>query len=319
LEPVRKETSKLGLRFALAGAAVILVSLGGCSSSNGSGGDGGASKMTSMSGDGGACGGLESTDVTCNACLQTSCCTQGIACGNDAACLTLNDCVANCVDDACAQQCVAANSTGVTDYDALTSCATSSCGGPCSGAVSADGGVCGFVLDTASCSSCFGASCCAAGNACSGNAECVALETCLGGCNAGDTTCETSCSTQHPNGIADLNAVGDCIQGTCGVACGFIDADAGLACGGFSSDDACTNTCLTTTCCTPGATCGSNAACLQLFACAQGCSAGDDTCLQTCANQNPGGVSDYNAGQVCLASCGCGGDGGPTGADASGD
>ncbi|HEX3772720.1 MAG TPA: hypothetical protein VHV30_17695 [Polyangiaceae bacterium] len=304
---MRQVIAKLG---ALLAAGVIVVA---CSSSTGSGGG----SKPSMTGDGGTCGGLQSSDPTCETCLQTSCCDEGTTCGNDATCVTLFNCVAQCADDACAQDCEAANPAGMTDFEAVETCGTTSCQTQCSGSVSPDGGTCGFVFDSDACTTCFAGSCCSLGNTCAANAECVALESCVGSCASGDTDCETTCATQHPNGTADLGAVGDCLQGACSVACGFLTADGGVTCGGFSSDDACTETCLTTTCCAQGAACNGNPACLQLFTCQQTCDPSDTACLQSCANQNAGGVTDYSADQACLASCGCA-DGGTAPADATG-
>lgn len=267
-------------------------------------------------GDGGTCGGFSSPDPQCNTCLSSSCCSEATTCGANTSCAAISTCIQACADDTCSQGCLTSNAAGAADYNALTGCVSNSCMVACSGAAAlGDGGACGgFVFDTAECTSCFASSCCSAGSACSANADCVALDTCLGDCASGDTTCENACASASPNGTADLSAVGDCITGTCGAACGFVAADAG-SCGGFSSDEPCTNTCVTTTCCAQGAACGANVSCLQLFSCIQSCAPNDSNCAQTCANQNPGGVSAYNAAQVCLDSCGCSAtDGGTSGA-----
>jgi Trypsin len=55
---------------------------------------------------------------------------------------------------------------------------------------------------------------------CGMNSECVAFANCLQGCGGG-ASCVQSCSSQHPNGVADYNALVSCI---CDTACPTICA-----------------------------------------------------------------------------------------------
>ena len=44
-------------------------------------------------------------------------------------------------------------------------------------------------------------------NACTGDQDCVALNTCFNGCGDNDQTCLTSCAQQHPTGFQLYNAM----------------------------------------------------------------------------------------------------------------
>jgi hypothetical protein len=88
-------------------------------------------------------GGFESP--ACSSCLVASCCEPTQACENDPACLALNTCVSQCLDDAgedsglsaCAQDCSASEPQSVRDeWKAWNDCIGASCGatnriGPC--------------------------------------------------------------------------------------------------------------------------------------------------------------------------------------------
>jgi len=76
----------------------------------------------------GACG-ITSSDATCNTCLDTSCCSQGSACADDAACLPCLGSAtppASCSSDAA--------------YVALTSCIDTTCGTACGTSTTSDAG-----------------------------------------------------------------------------------------------------------------------------------------------------------------------------------
>ena len=303
---MRKTTTKFGF---LVGLGAIIVA---CSS-----GSTGVKAPTPS--DSGTCGGFASPDPACNACLTTACCTEGTTCNANTACAAISNCVQACTDETCARGCLTANPAGTADYNSLTGCVSNNCTSECGGTAGADAGACGFAFNTDACQSCFTSSCCSVGATCAGNAECVALDDCVGNCAGGDTACENACATAHPTGTAALNAVGSCLTGPCGAACGFGPTDGGPACGGFSSTDACLNKCITSTCCSQSAACGQSASCLTLFDCLGHCSASDSACITACGNASPAGVTPYNAMSTCQTSCGCavpdagtadGGDGG---------
>jgi hypothetical protein len=68
-------------------------------------------------------------------------------------------------------------------------------------------------------------------------------------------------------------------------------------CSGASSSDPC-HTCEFSNCCDQFTACGNNGACANLANCAQACTS--QSCLDSCANQFPGGVSDFNTFSDCL-------------------
>lgn len=91
------------------------------------------------------------------------------------------------------------------------------------------GGTCKLkvsVGDTA-CDNCATTNCCEKVNACADNAECAALDTCLGACldvdGGGDagaiTDCENACYGVHPTGKDAFDAVTSCIQSSCSSTC----------------------------------------------------------------------------------------------------
>lgn len=290
-----KTATKFGI---LVGLGAVIVA---CSSST-------STTTPRASTDGGACGGFASTDPQCNACLMTSCCTEGTTCNGDTACVAITDCVQSCTDDTCTAGCLAANPGGVTDFNSLTGCVNNECASSCGASATGgnDAGACGVTFSTSACQTCFTSACCSQGTACASNADCTALDSCVGACTSGDVTCENACVTAHPNGTDALNALGNCLSGQCSAACGLAEADGGTQCGGFSSTDFCQDTCLLNTCCAQAAACSQNAACLTLFTCVTACAPTDTACITACGNTNAGGVADFNALSTCQGSCPCG-------------
>ncbi len=69
------------------------------------------------------------------------------------------------------------------------------------------------------CSSCVASNCCASGDACDGDPECVSFMACVGGCSANDETCISNCANTY--------------GGTSGNA--FNESDALLNCAGSCS------------------------------------------------------------------------------------
>lgn len=296
------------LLFFLGGAAVIVACSG---DDNGvvPGGDGG------LGPDGGAgmCGGFQSSDLACNGCLTTSCCAQAAACGNSSDCSLLFDCVQNCNvgDTACEQQCASANPNGVNALNAFSNCINTKCQVQCGGGSSTMCG--GFQISDPQCSQCFDTTCCTQGSKCGANPACVALNDCLNACDPdAGAACEQACQSQNAGGAMDYKALGDCVTGPCGSACGFGGGgnDGGTAmCGGFGSSNPTCNTCIQGTCCTQGSTCAADAECLALFDCIQNCAQGDNACEQACAKSHSSGIADYNAlvgcvNNMCTVACG---------------
>lgn len=80
------------------------------------------------------CGSLSGRTDTCDTCLRDSCCFSLTACGNDAACAALVQCLRGCDDpDAstdCMGACVTAHSVPLT-YNPLVICQANECADEC--------------------------------------------------------------------------------------------------------------------------------------------------------------------------------------------
>jgi hypothetical protein len=200
----------------------------------GMGGDGGAV----TGGAGGATGGmggtgggadacpLQSGDPNCDACIDTSCATECTTCLNDSACSALLDCILQCTpnNNQCQQHCAQQNPAGINPLLAFlgpNGCVAASCDAACGGGSGGSGGsggaggaggaggtggtggtdVCPLSTGNPDCDSCLDSSCGTECSACVNDTECMALLTCISGCNQGDTQCQQQCATQHQSGI----------------------------------------------------------------------------------------------------------------------
>jgi hypothetical protein len=165
--------------------------------------------------------------------------TEATACQGNADCVALNTCIGMCADQACANACAMKSPNGIADFNALVDCTfgdgtttVGACGTACSGPSPActDGGTNYGAASKATCTTCqnteFAAGGCCATEAttCGGNADCVALNTCISMC--ADQACANTCATKSPNGIADFNALVTCAFGdgtttfgSCGTVC----------------------------------------------------------------------------------------------------
>jgi hypothetical protein len=80
------------------------------------------------------------------------------------------------------------------------------------------GGSCGTITwTTAACTTCMNTKCCAEQQACSGNAGCTAILTCLKGCGS-DATCSDDCVASNPGGQATEGTLSQCFNG-CATQC----------------------------------------------------------------------------------------------------
>jgi hypothetical protein len=81
-------------------------------------------------GAGGGAGGGGSGDP-CESCIMTSCAAQENACYSDPACGALLDCLGNCQDQTCDDQCFSQHQAGAPKLDALDACIEQSCAAQC--------------------------------------------------------------------------------------------------------------------------------------------------------------------------------------------
>jgi hypothetical protein len=137
------------------------------------------------------------------------------------------------------------------------------------------------------CTNCTAAQCQDTYCACFNNPACVAIVQCIQGC-AGDDACVQDCLTQNSDGASDAILLGDCTAESCDVECP-----------GAGPDLPPCYECTFEQCSTEMNTCFANPECAAIILCAQACPAGDQTCVQDCVVQHPGGVTDAQAVLTC--------------------
>ena len=94
---------------------------GGGAGSSGGGGSGAVPSSCSAA----------SSDDVCTACLKKSCCSQTLACGNDAECVAVFDCAGACTTDDCITSCVNAHPNAQTSLKNVINCEQQSCVAAC--------------------------------------------------------------------------------------------------------------------------------------------------------------------------------------------
>ncbi len=76
-------------------------------------------------------------DLTCDNCMQKSCCAETNGCLGDSQCMNFLSCLSGCVDgdggldQTCANGCASSNPTGANRYMDMTSCGDSFCRNEC--------------------------------------------------------------------------------------------------------------------------------------------------------------------------------------------
>lgn len=177
----------------------------------GGGGSGGSPST------GGSCG-ISWKAAACEACMDASCCGVEQTCVGNADCSSFFQCLLSGTDQS---TCETSHPGGVSAGDAVIECFQTSCGSACGddsgaggGGGSTTGAQCGISWKTDACQSCMDTSCCTQQSSCAGDAECGAILTCAAQ-GGGD-----ACTTDHPDGVTDFNALASCLEGPCASACG---------------------------------------------------------------------------------------------------
>jgi hypothetical protein len=109
---------------------------GGAIDSGGGGLDSGGGGLDSGGGGGDSGGmncGLMSANATCNACLDSMCCSQAQTCAADTDCTNLLTCIQACAmgDTACENTCAGQHPTGTNELNAVGDCLTNMCPTQC--------------------------------------------------------------------------------------------------------------------------------------------------------------------------------------------
>jgi hypothetical protein len=192
---------------------------------------GGDMAMGTTTGGDATCGGFIPSGIgaTCDSCLSGSCCALGTACGSNAACKALLNCVGNCPagNTTCVQGCASSNSGGVSALQGLEMCVQSSCNSQCAGMGMMPTGdmgsastMCGGLgTGVAACDTCLDSKCCSQASACSNSMPCMGYLNCLSTMNCTTTACANTCSTANPGGATIYNALDTCLSTNCATQC----------------------------------------------------------------------------------------------------
>lgn len=176
-----------------------------------------------------ACGyggcGFSSSDAPCDACLQSSCCSQGKACATNASCQALSSCLFSCSDAACEAKCEAKFPGGMALWDKFLTCLNGPCAATCGGG-SGGGGTGGSGTGGSAGSGAGGSAGSGAGGGGGAGGSSVITPVCyncaLSKCQsiasacAGDPVC-TSCAQKDP--LQEQCKVNEIFQSLIGCAC----------------------------------------------------------------------------------------------------
>ena len=260
------------------GASGGVVGSGGIGGTGGigTGGSSASGGSTATSPDAGTaqnCGDFVTGNATCDACIASSCCSQALACVNNAACNT-------CTETETPPLSCSSNAM----YVAFTSCYTNACSSAC-GLPSPDAGTpqnCSAPITTgsATCDTCLASSCCSQATSCFNNDAC---NTCLS--EEGSTS---SCLSNTP-----YVAFSSCWNNSCLSTCGLWCAPGQSICNG-----ACVNKQTDPNNC---GTCGNSCGRSNL------CSAGQCACDSVACAADPDacGCSGPGVGSYCMGGDDC--------------
>ncbi len=151
----------------------------------------------------------------CGTCVEASCCDQAEACGDDAPCAALMDCVGRCSfdeDPTCITRCesdVAESAAAAALLECLTEGCTPACG-PCGLGTSFLAGECGECFETAG-------GVCEGFKACASDPACFDVMGCATGCD--DPACITRCGAMNPTAGVKLTNASIEANFLCGALC----------------------------------------------------------------------------------------------------
>jgi hypothetical protein len=207
----------------------------------------------------------------------------------------------------CEYDCGQSNAAGQTDYYELLNCLycdTNTCATACAGACPIEAPPAPGCTDV-DCNTCISGSCASfwCGPAIEQcyvtNQDCDSLDACYSPCL--NQACYDACDAQFPNGVADWNAMYDCLlcgQDACAVDCAAYCVPA-QTCDVGNCDTCINSLCAGTACDTEIQTCDGVTQCWIYVDCVNACTT--NGCVNQCANGNPNGVAPGQAVMNCLA------------------
>ncbi len=237
--------------------------------------------------------------LTCEECRLAAkvgngaCATENSTCANSTDCVAYINCVNNCSDAVCVQQCKKTHSQGAAEYKALNDCVcVTACPTEC-GSEPMCPPPCGFSFTTQVCEDCSDNNCCTEEQQCADDPDCAI---CMYSSNP-PASCKTNILKKHWSYCAGFSCNAECFGGSFS-ACGF-----------SSSNSAC-QSCFEQYCCNEAKAC-----------------ALDDTCwLCAVSSPQPAGCDtnqlllafDGCIANDCAVECGVAGSGGAGGAGGAG-
>jgi len=79
---------------------------------------------------------------------------------------------------------------------------------------------CGLTSATPACATCLEQSCCSVDQTCGNDPACVAIASCLSTCGDNDVAiCEQYCIAQNDGGLTQYEALANCVEANCNIAC----------------------------------------------------------------------------------------------------
>jgi hypothetical protein len=176
-----------------------------------------------------------------------------------------------------------------------------------------DGGSCGVLTFREPCQTCMQTNCCSLVGLCSNNTDCLSLAVgCIGNCTT--QSCIDDCKAKTPNGVADFDAMGQCLVSSCGAACGVTDAGAAppteaggvvsQSCGRLAYQSVACQNCVEASCCDAAEMCSSDPDCFLYVQCRAMCTPADTRCIADCQTTNPLGQTNYaHLGECVQSKC----------------
>ena len=157
--------------------------------------------------------------LECSVCQVDRCCAVAQNCAANTECDVVYECQRACTNAACRRACQVDHPDGIWDFSGLYICLQNGCATQCGFPAVTCGGI---SLTTTTCNACFRSKCCAAGEACGANDQCLALiYQCLDkrGCPDSDGPCAQRCRGLYPVGAPIFDEALTCARTECPTEC----------------------------------------------------------------------------------------------------
>jgi len=224
--------------------------------------------------------------ATCGPCAEANCCSELTPALVD---IEFAECTLECADPECLYGCEQMFPDAVARATAKEECLFDKCEAACS-----PPNGCGEFAGQGTCGTCVHQNCCAELEACSKDASCLDLFSCLMGCSG--LACNQCLMTWPLKELELFLPMQNCLQTRCESSCG------GQGCGLYASflSSGCSS-CVAANCCKESTECGLDGSCAALRLCVELCKK-DTMCIAKCGNAAPTGTAKLDAFNACEAS-----------------